>query len=91
MDVGLHIANGITNVIEIIVQSLLQPLKVSGHLSEHLLAVLPKLNGESLIGIKRSRRSKGRSKNSRYDRLVLRSRSTLPNTYPLEKSVVYIY
>ena len=42
----------ITNVVEIIVHSLLLPLKVSGHLSGHLLVVLLKLSGESMIGSK---------------------------------------
>jgi len=62
---------------------------VSDHLSRHLLLVLPKLSGESMIWIKGSRRSiRGSWSNSRNDRLVLRSRSTLPNTHPLKESVV---
>ena len=89
MDAALHIANGITDVVEIIVHSLLLPLKVSRHLRGHQQAMLSKLSGEGLIGNKGSRRTRRRSwSNKRNDRLRLRSRSTLPNTHPLEESAV---
>jgi len=48
--------------------------------------MLPKLSGESMIGIKRSRRRF--RNNSKYDRMGLRSRSTLSNTHPLEESAL---
>jgi len=43
-ETGVHVAYGVTYMIEIIIQTLLHPLIVSGHLSENLLAVLGHLS-----------------------------------------------
>ena len=43
-ETGMHIAHGVTDMAEIIVQALLHPLIVYSHLSENLLVVLPKLS-----------------------------------------------
>ena len=45
----MHIANGVTDIAEIIVQTLLHPLIVCGHLSGNLLAVLGHLSGNLLM------------------------------------------
>ena len=44
-ETGMHIANGVTDMVEVIVQTLIQPLIVCSHLSRNLLVVLPKLGG----------------------------------------------
>ena len=53
-------------------------LAMRGHLSRKLLVVLPKLSRKGKIGVDRSRRARGGSRdmNSREDRLRLRSRRT---------------
>jgi len=48
-ETGMHIANGVTDMAEIIVQTLLHPLIVCGHLSRNLLAVLGHLSGNLLM------------------------------------------
>ena len=51
-ETGMHIANGVTDMAEIIVQTLLQPLIVCGHLSGKLLAMLGHLS-ENLLMVRR--------------------------------------
>ena len=47
-EICIHIAHGVTDIAEIMVQTLLHPLIVCGHLSGKLLAMLGHLSGNLL-------------------------------------------